>query len=680
MEERVLLLAPRGRDAQVIAQVLEPHGFHSVAVDSVQALADALHAGAGMAFVTEEALVGVPQGELVDWLERQPPWSDFHFVVLATRRTGSRPAAALDALRALGNVVIQERPLNGETLLSAARSGLRARTRQYQMRAHLAEQARISAEAKRLYKAEVEARQQVIEAREMLALAVEAAGVGTFHCPLPHGVIQWNQTARDQFFLSDGASPDLDAFYACLHADDQPRVRQAVSRVLQEGTLYDVEYRTVSSTGRERWIRAKGRAYEDASGALVRFDGVTIDISDQKALEREREALLEAERNARIHAETASRMKDEFLANLSHELRTPLGAIFGWTHVLLKGQLMPDQQRAVETISRNARAQAKLIDDLLDMSRIVSGNIRLELEPVRLGAVVDAAVASLQPSSSARGVTVRTDFGGVDDSVNGDPHRLQQVVWNLLSNAIKFTPMEGTVTVRLATHGQHHELSVSDSGAGIPDEFLPYVFDRFRQADASSTRGHGGLGLGLAIVKTLVDLHGGSVAAHSAGVGRGATFTVRLPRAAVAATQTTVGGAKDAAAAARSLQGLRVLVVDDERDLRELMQKVLGDCGADVRAVGSAAEALASIERSPPELLISDIAMPLMDGYELIRRVRLLDSQRGRALPAIALTAFASADDRARALGAGFVVHVAKPVEPAQLILTVASASGRHAA
>ncbi len=679
IEHRVVLLAPRGRDAQVIAQVLEPSGFACRSTDSVEEFAATLRQGAATAFVTEEALLGWPHASLVDWLAEQPPWSDFPFIVLATRRTGSRPARARQTLEALGNVVILERPLNAETLLSAAASGLRGRLRQYQARQHLEEQVRVGLETQRLLKAEIDARQQMHEAREMLALALDAAELGTFHLPMPIGSIRWNATALAQFFFAPDEQPDMERFYQVLHFEDRDRVARAVEAAVEAGQAYDIEYRVVSPQGEIRWVRAKGRAFGDHGSAPARFDGVTIDISRQKALEREREVLLEAERAARIHAEEASRMKDEFLANLSHELRTPLGAILGWTHVLGKAALAPDQQRAVETIARNARAQAKLIEDLLDMSRIISGNIRLDLEPVMLPAAIEAAVASLQPVAEARGVRVVGVIEPDIEAVSGDPHRLQQVIWNLLSNAIKFTPEGGEVRVGLRRTDSACELSVVDSGVGIDAAFLPHVFDRFRQADASSTRGHGGLGLGLAIVKTLVDLHGGRVEATSNGLGQGSTFTVSLPLPLPrphGATYAT--GTAPSARYGVDLSGLRVLVVDDEPDLRDLVREVLGECGAEVVAMASGAEALEHIGSMRPHLLISDIAMPQMDGYELLRRIRLLDEDRGGRVRAIALTAFAHQEDRRRALLAGFLVHIAKPVEPWELIATVAAAAGRE--
>jgi signal transduction histidine kinase/CheY-like chemotaxis protein len=441
---------------------------------------------------------------------------------------------------------------------------------------------------------------------------------------------------------------------------------------------YDVEYRTVSPTGACRWLRAKGMAYGPAGGPAVRFDGITIDISGQKAIEVQREQLLSAERTARLTAEHASRMKDEFLATLSHELRTPLAAIIGWAHVLRRTS-PTDSTRAVDTIERNARTQARLIDDLLDMSRIISGNVRLDLERVDLAQLADSTLSSLEPTAAAKHLAVSVTRRGARPMVRGDSGRLQQVIWNLLANAFKFTPAGGRVTLAVAHEGDEVVLTVEDTGQGIPDSFLPFVFDRFRQSDASATRTHGGLGLGLAIVKQLVELHGGRVSAHSEGPGLGARFAFTLPAAEAELFDTDGEGPARAGDApvietSHDFTGLHILVVDDEPDLCELLQHELEACGATVDAVRCADEAVDVVTRARPDLLISDVGMPQEDGYSLLRRVRALGTQRGGDLPAIALTAFAGPEDRARALAAGFAAHVVKPVELGMLLEQVETA------
>jgi PAS domain S-box-containing protein len=397
--------------------------------------------------------------------------------------------------------------------------------------------------------------------------------------------------------------------------------------------------------------------------------------------------------NARLYreAQEVNRLKDEFLATLSHELRTPLTAVLGWTRLLGTGQLdETTEKRALETIERNAQSQVQLIDDILDVSRIIRGKLRLDVRPVELAPVIEAAVDSVRPAAEAKGIRLQVVLDPRAGPVSGDPDRLQQIVWNLLSNAIKFTPRDGRAQVLLTRAGSHLELDVSDTGQGIERKFLPYVFDRFRQADPSTTRKHGGLGLGLAIVRHLVELHGGTVTVESEGAGQGTTFKVSLPLMIVhqpefasnagehtpAAEHPTAGG-RVALECASELQGLRVLVVEDEPDSREMLVIVLTRCRAEVRAVSNASDALAQLESWLPDVLISDIEMPGEDGYTLIRKVRSLPPERGGKIPAAALTAYARAEDRMRALLAGFQLHVPKPVEPAELAAVVASLAGR---
>jgi CheY-like chemotaxis protein/two-component sensor histidine kinase len=378
-------------------------------------------------------------------------------------------------------------------------------------------------------------------------------------------------------------------------------------------------------------------------------------------------------------------MKDEFLATLSHELRTPLSAILGWAQVLRRGSRDPlDLQRGLLTIERNARAQAQLIEDLLDVSRITSGKVLLDIQSVAASAMIDAAIETVRPAADAKQIRIERMIDPHTPFVAADPSRLQQVIWNLLSNAIKFTPRGGAVLVQLRTAEGHAEIAVSDNGAGIAPEFIGHVFERFRQADSSTTRKHGGLGLGLSIVKQLVEQHGGTARADSEGEGRGATFTLQWPLAvrpmarphpdrapAVAPSQAATAGMQT-----RDLSDVKVLVVDDEPDARELIKRILSDCHARVSAVGSAAEAIDWLGVGRPDVLVSDLGMADIDGYELLARVRSLELGKWAKLPAIALTAFARQGDRAKALEAGFRAHIAKPVEPSELIATVARVVG----
>ncbi len=417
-----------------------------------------------------------------------------------------------------------------------------------------------------------------------------------------------------------------------------------------------------------------------AAQAAVAIDNTRLYEAAQHAAE-ERKVLLESERSARAEAERTSQMKDEFLATLSHELRTPLSAILGWAQVLRRGSRdQADLQRGLQTIERNARAQAQLIEDLLDMSRITSGKVLLDMQTVAPGVFIDAAIETVRPAADAKNIRIEKYFDPAVGTIAGDPARLQQVIWNLLSNAIKFTPRDGLVRIMLTPLEGHVDITVQDTGVGIAPEFKAHVFERFRQGDASTTRRHGGLGLGLSIVKHLIEQHGGTVRVDSDGEERGASFTIELP----AANRQSASSRTDRAPYSppsplssdillRDLTGVRVLVVDDEPDARELINRILTDCHAVVRTAASAQQALNAIEEEVPDVLVSDLGMPDVDGFELMARVQALGPQRGGNVPSVALTAFARSEDRLKALEAGFRAHISKPVEPSELIATVAS-------
>jgi PAS domain S-box-containing protein len=412
-----------------------------------------------------------------------------------------------------------------------------------------------------------------------------------------------------------------------------------------------------------------------------RFGRLELDIAQElarrAALAADNAWLYRASQEARTAAEEANRAKDEFLATLSHELRTPLTPILGWTVMLRGGRSDPATlTRGLEVIERNVRAQAQLIEDLLDVSRIITGKLRVDLRPIDVAAVVEAGLEAVRPSAEAKDIRVAVEILAPRTRVLGDPDRLQQVVWNLASNAVKFTPKGGRMEVRLTQLDAHVELTVSDTGRGVSRDFLPYVFERFRQADSTSTRKFGGLGLGLAIVRHLVELHGGTVHAASPGVDQGATFTVRLPLIGTESDAVGTPGEPqtDAEAGARAtrLAGVRVAVVDDEDDMRDFLSTSLRSYGAEVTALSTAREALESLQRDVPHVLVSDIAMPGDDGFALIRRLRALPAERGGLLPAVALTAFAGGEDASRVLAAGYQVHLPKPVEPHRLAAVVA--------
>jgi PAS domain S-box-containing protein len=548
---------------------------------------------------------------------------------------------------AYGAVDYLLKPFDAEILRSKAsvfvelwQRGVRLERKEAELRA--LERDRLARESEARYQALIEAIPQGVVAMRHDGSLYYANGV-------------W----RSYSGLDAGASESL---WSAVHEDDVARVleRWAEARATRTPLTTETRLRRARD-GEQRWHLLHVLPLFDGKG----HDGwiaVMTDIHDEKL--------------ARVQAETASRAKDEFLATLSHELRNPLNAILGWTRMLRAGKLdVGRTARALETIERNAEMQAALIEDMLDVSRIITGKLRLEVRAVDVRQVVQAALDTVRLAAEAKQIEIGVQLEEDIDLTSGDPDRLQQVVWNLLSNAIKFTPRGGHVRVTTRRAGTQVELSVSDDGPGINAEFLPFVFDRFRQADSSSTRMHGGLGLGLAIVRHLCELHGGTVAVSSEGPGRGACFTVRLPLCPVAAD----AAAATASAPARpsvplgdggTLAAMRVVVVDDEPDARELLLAVLEHHGARACAAASASEALALVGQLCPDVLVSDIGMPGVDGYELMAQVRQLAGEAART-PALALTGFARAEDGQRAMAAGFDAHLAKPVDPAALVVAV---------
>jgi PAS domain S-box-containing protein len=459
----------------------------------------------------------------------------------------------------------------------------------------------------------------------------------------------------------------------------------------EKGSFNDIGWR-LRKDGTTFWANVTITALRDDTGKLLGYAKLTRDLTEAKRIEavesanQQHEEMLDAERSARMTAQRATRLKDEFLATLSHELRTPLSAILGWTQVLLRGATPKgpeEQKRAIEVIDRNARAQVQLIDDLLDLSRIMTGKLRLDLNQVSFSSVVEAAVDSAKPAAAAKGIRLKAILGAGRDIVSADSSRLQQVVWNLLTNAIKFTPKGGQVHVLLQRVNSHLELNVSDTGIGIPPNFLPHVFDRFSQKDTSTTRVFGGLGLGLAICKQLVELHGGVITAVSEGEGKGATFSVHLPLSIVQLDEQSAPRVHPTAETQPGemlslprLDDVHIFAVDDEPDARDLLRTVLEDQGAKVTSFASAEDALAALKTVKPMVLVCDVGMPKMDGYQLIRKWRAEES-RGERIPALALTAFARAEDRKRSLIAGYQAHLAKPFDVGELVLVIADLVGR---
>jgi PAS domain S-box-containing protein len=502
--------------------------------------------------------------------------------------------------------------------------------------------------------------------------------------------VQINRSFAELLRMSSEANASLTA-----PADERPRH----FRVLRDGRdvspedlplqkaartgqpVSNVELDVVFDDGQRVRVLEHASPLFDEHGVSRGSVGAFIDVTERRNYEEQRERMLAAEREARQEAERANVIKDEFLAGLSHEIRTPLNSILGWAHILRHTPSMPDDAKAgLEVIERNARLQTRLIEDLLDLSRIVSGKIRLDVQQVTLATVVEAAVESIQPGVVAKGLRLITVIDPYAGPVAGDPVRLQQVLWNLLANSVKFTPKGGQISVVLERVNSHLELSVADTGIGIAPDFLPHVFDRFRQADGSTTRSYGGLGVGLSIVKQLVELHGGTVLARSPGERLGSTFVVSLPVMAARSDGTHVhpdaGVQASANPDAPTLVGVSVLVVEDDDDSRALLAAMLGHNGATVVAVESASAALAALQRQLPHVIISDIGLPQQDGYGLIRAIRALPAPHGR-VPAMALTAYARSEDRRLALLAGFQLHMAKPVDKDELCTAVASLAGK---
>ena len=433
-----------------------------------------------------------------------------------------------------------------------------------------------------------------------------------------------------------------------LHPDDQQKCVDVWSESVRTGNDYHIEYRFKrASDAQYRWFLGRAIPLRDENGQITKWFGSSTDIHDLKM--------------ARETAEQANRIKDEFLAVLSHELRTPLNPILGWAKILQKDRdkLNPKQiELALETIERNAKLQTQLIDDLLDISKIIRGKLSLNEAPVNLATVIEAALETVHLAAEAKSITIHTAKPSLIGTVNGDAGRLQQVVWNLLSNAVKFTPSGGHIWITLTQVENHAQIQIKDSGKGINKEFLPYLFDHFRQEDSATTRKFGGLGLGLAIVRQIAELHGGTVKADSAGEAQGAIFTVEIPTSSIKNSTETLSEVNQPPS---NLNGINILVVDDEVDSLQLIAFILEQEGAKITTATSASAALESITKSIPDLIISDIGMPEMDGYELIQRIRA--SEKSKSIPAIALTAYANETDEQKAITAGFQKHVSKPID-----------------
>jgi PAS domain S-box-containing protein len=525
--------------------------------------------------------------------------------------------------------------------------------------------------------AEIERRKRVeaslAQREEELSDFLENAAEG-LHKVGPDGTILW---ANDgELNLLGYERPEYVGHSIFEFHVDRPVIEQMLERLVHGEALVDAPARLRCKNGKIKHVLVHSSGYF-RDGRFVYSRCFTRDITALREAEELQKRLLEKERIARAEAERISHMKDEFLATLSHELRTPLNAIFGWTQIIRRSP--EDAQSVAEgmaVIDRNVRAQTQLIEDLLDMSRIVAGKLRLEFQQTDLAPVVEGAIEAVRPAAQAKGIQITSVLDVLSGPVSGDAGRLRQIISNLLGNAVKFTPEGGKIEVLLERVNSHAEISVTDNGPGIRPDFLPHVFEQFRQADGSIMRKHGGLGLGLSIVKQLVELHGGEVRAKSAGEGKGSSFVVLLPLAAVDQAPVAKKCAEDELNFGRDalkLQGVRVLVVDDEPDARGMVSRLLTDYDAQVEMAGSADEALAKLDVFQPHVIVSDIGMPGKDGYQLMRELREREVPGRPRVQAIALTAFARSEDRYRALRAGFQVHVSKPIESQELVVTVSS-------
>ena len=507
-------------------------------------------------------------------------------------------------------------------------------------------------------RAEAQARTQ----EERLRFTVDAASIGTWEWDLRAGEVRWSPELERLHGREPGSFDGTFASYEReIHPDDRARVLESARRTVEEGGHHEVEYRIVTPGGEVRWLEGKGRVeYDD--GVPARMCGVCMDVTARK----------EAELARLSAAEESSRLKDEFLAVLSHELRTPLNAILGWVQLLGAAEPSPERVRqAMEVIGRNARLQSRLIEDILDVSRIINGKLEVERAPLLLSQLVEAAADAVRPGAERKGLSLRCEVVDRGVTVEGDARRLSQVLGNVLSNAVKFTPEGGAIAVRCAVEGGRAVVEVRDTGAGVSAEFLPFMFDRFRQADGGGTRRHGGLGLGLSIARYLTEAHGGEITAHSAGEGKGTTVALRLP-VACAGEAEAAPGLRPRGGVDLGLRGARVVVVDDHDDARELIVQLLDGSGAEVEPCASAEEALAALRARPARLLIADLAMPETDGYGLIAEVR----RSHPSLPAVAVSAHAREEDRRRALESGFNGYCSKPLEVEGFLRMVREVAG----
>ena len=626
---RILLVAPTKRDGAITQGLLAEAGIGCFICGDLEQMAREVDNGADALLLTGEALAAREFDQVLAVLTKQPSWSDLSVVVLLPPSPLSlRAQRALDSL---SNVTLLERPAPVRSVVSAVQTAIRGRERQYQIRDQI----------ESIRKAEAAAN----DLRRQLEAAIDASEVGTFHCEVPLGPIIWNERCKQMFFLEPDAEVDIDLFYSRLHPDDRERTRLAVEECVYADRPYDIEYRVVSPQGEVRWVRATGRTTYSADGNPLQFDGTAHDITSRKVAE---EALKDADRR-----------KDEFLATLAHELRNPLAPIRNSLHLLrLSGDLSPALNQVRDIMERQVNHMVRLIDDLLDVSRISRGKIELRKESVELATIVATAVEANRPLIESAGHQLALSLPPEPIVLDADPVRLAQIIGNLLNNAAKYTPTGGQIWLSAQVVDGEAILSVRDNGLGISTELLPRVFDMFAQLDSSISRSQGGLGIGLTLTKTFVEMHGGRIEARSEGLERGSEFIVRLPLPVeVRRSEAAVNAAPPSAPTLRSL---RVLVVDDAQAAGFVLGKLLEKMGQQVTTATDPYIALEIARRDRPEMVISDIGMPRMNGYQLAENLRREPGLE--KVPLVALTGYGQESDKERAKNAGFDFHLVKPV------------------
>jgi len=672
---RVLLLAPTGRDASTMAGILSRAGFTAEACASAEELCRGINEGAGVAVVTAEALTPPAMRRISATLATQPPWSEIPLMIFVAAPDMDRAARSFEGLGPRAYVTLVDRPIHVKTLLSSMRTALRSRLRQYDIRDLLAEQQKLLENER----ASTLRLSGLAEASLAIASALslddvlqmitdQAAKVINSRFAMIWLKVEENAQTRTIWAISAGAEGTRDVVDdATVAALDEIAATIKSTVLLPRKKLAGLDAMLAAPL-----LEREGRT----AGLLMLAErpNAVFTTDDEAVLTQLAQMASVAVQNARLYreAQDANRAKDDFLATLAHELRTPMTGILGWVQMLkIDGVAQNDVDTAIEMIEGSTRVQARLVEDLLDVSRIIAGKLRVDLAPVELRPVVEAVVEMFHARAAERRITIETKLEERPLSVYGDETRLHQIVWNLLSNALKFTPEGGRVSVALQLSGSKGVLRVSDSGQGISPEFLPYVFDRFRQFDNSTVRQQAGLGLGLAIVRHLVTLHGGQADVASDGIGKGSTFTITLPVLAVRVARAELPQLLTKPEMPR-LDGIRILIVDDDDEAGKLVALVLNQLGAEAREVMSVADAVKELRRFEADIVVSDIAMPGEDGYALMRKLREIEPQLGRQIPTMALTAYGRPQDRTRILASGFQKYIQKPVEPVELARAIA--------